>query len=415
MFYVGMNRRSIPTQSSYSLAGYYPMRKSTTTLDPIFINTLIFKENKSIFIFISIDIVAIDAATVQNIKDALIREYEELDFEISISASHTHSSIAGILDTENPLKANLKDIFGSYDETVQTLIIQNCLISIETAMENMEEAHIAINQENLLAIGTDRYDTQNFATTKSLLIEVITLSRKALILNYACHPTILNASNTGISADYLRLLYQELDYDCIVFLPGASANISTRFTREDSSLASCNKLSHDLAKDIESKVFSGEESIAKLEVKHYTLSLKTKAFLDTHSLIEQQEQLKQELENSALSPTEHRLLYAQLEALRTRITLNDTFKNHQSIDLAYRIITLNQLRFVMIPAEVTSLLAKPINELDNTYLVSLSNDYLFYFADTDNYQHHRYESQSSFLAEGEAERLMTVIKKELTK
>lgn len=62
--------------------------------------------------------------------------------------------------------------------------------------------------------------------------------KKAVVMHFACHPTILNASNRNISGDFpgvIQSLMEEEGYEISFFLNGSGGDISTRFTRQDQS------------------------------------------------------------------------------------------------------------------------------------------------------------------------------------
>lgn len=69
------------------------------------------------------------------------------------------------------------------------------------------------------------------------VFEITTDTSKTAIVNYACHPTVLPSSNYLISADFLSGFYEKMNeaFDLVSFINGSSANISTRFTREEQS------------------------------------------------------------------------------------------------------------------------------------------------------------------------------------
>lgn len=56
-----------------------------------------------------------------------------------------------------------------------------------------------------------------------------------LLYNYACHPTVTGPENLMITADFPYAVEQSLNYDVVMFVNGNAGNISTRFTRRDSS------------------------------------------------------------------------------------------------------------------------------------------------------------------------------------
>jgi hypothetical protein len=75
----------------------------------------------------------------------------------------------------------------------------------------------------------------------------------AAILNYACHPTILNADNLLYSGDLIGTTCALLEdqWGVVVGLTGAAGNISTRFTRRSSSTAEVERMAQELVNAIQ--------------------------------------------------------------------------------------------------------------------------------------------------------------------
>ena len=74
-----------------------------------------------------------------------------------------------------------------------------------------------------------------------------------MILRFANHPTVLDASNTLISVDFIGDLYKKFSsrYKNVLFLNGACGDISTRHTRRESGFSELEQI----GKVMEEKVF----------------------------------------------------------------------------------------------------------------------------------------------------------------
>ena len=66
--------------------------------------------------------------------------------------------------------------------------------------------------------------------------------KRAIFYSFPCHPTVLSAGNLLVSADFAGQIEKHLHGDFTVFANGAAGDISTRFTRQESSFEECERM-----------------------------------------------------------------------------------------------------------------------------------------------------------------------------
>ncbi|HEX3650796.1 MAG TPA: hypothetical protein VHV49_20415 [Pseudonocardiaceae bacterium] len=105
----------------------------------------------------------------------------------------------------------------------------------------------------------------------------------AVLADYACHPTVLNHENLAYSADYLattrRLVRAEVG-GVVLFLQGAAGDVSTRFTRRESSFAEADRQGALLAGALLRGVLAGEPLAGEPAVRRTEVELPTRTLPD---------------------------------------------------------------------------------------------------------------------------------------
>ncbi|MBU5268109.1 hypothetical protein [Virgibacillus proomii] len=103
------------------------------------------------------------------------------------------------------------------------------------------------------------------------------LNKRVSIVNYSCHPTVLSSDNQLLSADFLFGLYASAkkDFEMLSFINGSSANISTRFTRNNQTIEEAFRLGHRLYSQIEMDS-KKNNSLLQIETHFSFINLKVK-------------------------------------------------------------------------------------------------------------------------------------------
>ena len=103
----------------------------------------------------------------------------------------------------------------------------------------------------------------------------------------ACHPTVLNGENLMLSADFPGALESCFaDAEMVAFVNGSCGDMSTRFTRRESSFAEMERMAQ-LAADQLKTLLNQPEPLSPganltLEVHQKTFMVKAKAVSYTH-------------------------------------------------------------------------------------------------------------------------------------
>ena len=214
------------------LAGYADRTGLTAgVLDQLTIGALFLTSGEERFVLVSADVVAVDSALVDEVADAAGLGRPEL----VLYASHTHSGPAGAIARLHPADPDerLPDL--------RTRFVQTCKKAIDQARERAEPVELRFAQAESHGLAANRNDPSGPYDPRVSVLA--TMNQRdyltAVLVHFACHPTILSAENHLLSADFPGALRkwteQALDQNqhppVVLYANGAAGDISTRFTR----------------------------------------------------------------------------------------------------------------------------------------------------------------------------------------
>ncbi len=224
---------------------------------------------------------------------------------IMLSAAHVHSS-PDTLDIRP-----LRDSPGA--KTWLESLIQRFIHSAELAAKNSFPARLKLGRGELAGFSKNRRRDNCLDNTVSvLLFESPESSRKILLVNYACHPVIVQAQDK-ISADYVGVMTSRIELDLpgtetCLFLQGACGDINP-WVDDTRDFADVDKMGTALAhrvKEICSEI-SAPECLAETVIINYA----------SESLDLPSRRLPSPEEAKALENADNRLwLHDELEARR---------------------------------------------------------------------------------------------------
>ena len=91
---IGYNKLNITPTQPVHIAGYNRKELSKGVLDPIEINSLVFKENNKTIIFSILDSIIIEDCVILPVKKAIFENFGIPFEQIIIGCIHTHSAPA---------------------------------------------------------------------------------------------------------------------------------------------------------------------------------------------------------------------------------------------------------------------------------------------------------------------------------
>ena len=226
--------------------------------------------------------------------------------------------------------------------------------------------------------------------------------------------------NLEVSADlpYGVINYLKDDFNMIVFTNGSAGNLSTRFTRSNTSFEELERLGSRLGqsvkKSISNPVYKGE--IYHFKIQRFSKKLLVRKFLDFDTAKDNLEHYKNQLfsfKDMKKSNKEIKLAEALYDGAKVEFRFSQIKNSLKFLNIEISIIEINDLVFITIPGEIFSDLTKSIRDMPNHFIISYTNGYNLYFASNEAYENNYYESSLSLLKQGESEKLILFILEKL--
>ncbi|MGN1344768.1 MAG: neutral/alkaline non-lysosomal ceramidase N-terminal domain-containing protein [Traorella sp.] len=389
------------------LAGFGVERIATEVLDPIYARLFYFKEDDEI-LWIQFDLCAIGEDVVQKIQTKTGIQ------AVILSATHTHSGPCGSVDTSKGVLKGLDSIFGEYNENYVDFICDQIAAQVEYSRTHCEDCKLKTYKGKVKGLGSDRHDN-SYGDEDVLLLEFVTLNHKALLVRLACHPTIMNAQNLKISADYCGEIEKNMDtYEMVAVVNGSCGDISTRFLRQGNGEREKERMGHVICDQLQQiLLLSKQASDFKLKYRQRYFVVETKK---VDSVDEAKRKLQEAKDNLELAKKENknaqeiRVMESYVEGAQNNLLSSYTLNELHDLRLSVSLLKINDEIIVFVPVELFSKLSNPLKKEMNVEFVGYTNGYYLYMPDSHAYDLNYYESFSSPFKQYEAEKLMQEIK-----
>lgn len=229
----GAARLPFRVSAGTRLAGYAARTEMTSgVLDQLTIGALSLRFGKNRLVLVTADIAAVDSAFVDEIARAAGIGRSEL----IVCASHTHSGPAGVISRLHP--ADPDELLPALREK----FVATCKDAISLAHKRAEPIELRFAQAESHGLAANRNDPSGPYDPRVSVLAA--MNRRdyltAVLVHFACHPTVLGAGNHMLSADFpgamRKWTEQALDQNrrppVVLYANGAAGDISTRFTRK---------------------------------------------------------------------------------------------------------------------------------------------------------------------------------------
>lgn len=409
---IGFGLETITPTLPVFLSGYAKKRVSNAVHDDIFVKVIIVEHHESYFGIVNYDLVAVDELIIEKVKE----KFPAINFVFS--ATHTHSSVAGTVLTNKGILKGSDYVFGKVNFSLVDLIVKKTIDAVNIALFGMKDGIITFNSGHF-KIGGNRND-QAFEGYDTLNVWCFKQGDefKAVVTNYACHPTVLNEDNTLISGDFpgeLNTNVLKEGYMFNVYLNGCAGDISTRFTRKESGIKEAKRIGTLLSNEILNLVSASKEIIVdeiRFKNVYFDIQLKEKDTVEVaHKKYEDCKEKLDQAKKQKKDRKKIRLLEAYLEGAKANLLYAKNNLNDE-LRIVITLYKINSSYFIIIPGELSSELANLIKQ-DNIYFIGYANGYVGYFANEYAYDHNFYEAMSSPFKKGEGEKLIRFIKEEI--
>lgn len=416
----GFSKRDITPSRCSCLAGFAPVREMEGAHDKLYVKTVFCSVRGEIYGCVSYDLLAVDHLLVDPILDFLKKRGVPKE-HVLVSAIHTHSAPGGLWDTEEGCLRMAGELLGDRDEELIAGVLEATYECMAEALDNMEEADLYKAYGECGGIGSNRNERHFQGNDGLFCMEIRTRSKKMLLVNFACHPTVLNAANKLCSADYpgeVQRRMEQRGYELTMLLNGSCGDISTRFTRQGSGYEEVDRYGKIMEEALTSLLDNKKPvQIHTLRAKRVAVVLCAKTPLEIEEAEKEVNERRRKCEEgikNGVSGVEKRLLESMLEGAQADLRYARNYDNTREYKVELAFYQINDHIFAAVPGEMFSQLTNPLQD-ETTHFIGYANGYMMYFADEYAYEHMYYEALSSPFKKGEAEKLVLEIKREIEK
>lgn len=257
---VGFSRQVITPDYSVGMAGYDRRSlPSSGKLDDIFVSVIAVEDNCGTkALFCSYDLLGTDTGLCSRVRKAASEGFDIAENHIWVSATHTHSAPGDIFFRR------------TLDEKYMEKLVSSSMQAVKLALEDLSYAKPALIEATVKGMASvrtmDSTEAGNFAMPADMLL----FERESgnVVLNrFVCHPTVLNEKNTCISRDIVGGCATVFENgERTAFLNGPCADISTRYSRRESTPNEVKRLGGIWGEALNESLKNGEKKDIEIKI-----------------------------------------------------------------------------------------------------------------------------------------------------
>lgn len=412
---IGFAKREITPSLGLELGGYAGYRPNSGVHDPLYCKVILLEQAQVRYGLIVLDLMCADESLCEKIAGA-VAHLGIARQHLIVSAIHSHAAPAGVIPGGGTLARVNEAIvpenpaFSAYMQAVAAAAAAAC----EEAAAALEPFQVRACRGEIPPIGSERHTGKqpNAALT---VVEFRTQRGKKLIFyDFPCHPTVLSAANLQVSADFVGEIGKHLDADLTVFANGAAGDISTRFTRRESSFAECARMGEIAAeyirKLLHEKPFADPAPLCG-QVAAVTLPARQVGSVEeAEKRLEETTARWQQAVAAGADAAAARILKSYAEGAGVNLEFAKSLKGIREFSVPVTVFRFAGLLFATVPGEFYSTLLPP-----DITAICYANGYYRYIADKNAYDAGHYEALAAIVDRSSGEILSNTLRQLLEK
>jgi hypothetical protein len=198
-FVFGMGRATITPPLGTWLVGYPERDHGCVGVhDDLYVKAWVFSDGQQATALACLDVCIVDLELLARVREKVGRETGLKPHQIHLSYSHTHSGHASVP------KGIDKVIMPEPDPELDAIMVRYVSGAIISAFRSLRPGRLGLGSGKVTGICSNRRDpkARMDPEVKVLRVEEQDGTLAGVIVNYACHPTVLHADNYLVSRDY---------------------------------------------------------------------------------------------------------------------------------------------------------------------------------------------------------------------
>lgn len=407
---LGFAKRQITPPTGMELGGYAGYRPNSGVHDPLWCKTLVLEQDRGRFALVMLDLMCADESLCEAIAEA-VAPLGITEEKLVVAAIHSHAAPAGVLPGKGPLARINEAIvpenpgFEEYMQSVVAAARDACAEAAETA----EPFRLRTGRGPMPPLGSERHTGAHPKGALTVVEFLLESGKRVAFYNFPCHPTVLSAANLQVSADFAGQIERHLHTDMAVFANGAAGDISTRFTRKESSFEECARMGALAAEHILAALEGAPyEDPAPLTGRRVTLTLPARQAEPLEAARKQLEETTRRWQQAIAAGEDAgtvRILKSYVEGAGVNLEFAASMEGIREFTVPVTVFKFAGLSFATVPGEFYSTLLPP-----DVAAICYANGYYRYIADEAAYEAGHYEALAAIVARGGGEIVSNTIR-----
>jgi len=408
----GVTKDIITPPIGTPLAGYaFKKENSIGIHDELYVRALVLEQEKTKVALAVCDIIGFEESLVGKIRAMVEDRVGIPEKNVIIAATHTHSGPVGLFGFKE-YKGVFRSVSGAYmgdelDQALVEIISRKIAGAIQRASYNLQEVQVGTLTGKVEEIGKNRRNPAG-ANDPDVIVTLIegTNGPLSILYSYACHPTVLHQDNRLISADFpghSNLQLEKISDALPIFMTGAAGDISTRYTRRETTFREVERLGSILAGEafkIANTIAPRDVSCISIQTKILQLPVKQLPSLEeVQNKLESTKDCLAQLRNQQAPPARIKTAETQLEGARMTMNLLKKSKitELENIEIEMQLLTIGNTGILTVPGELFVQPGKDIKEYAQSkgfhlHICCYANGYIGYIPTEEAFEDGDYES-----------------------
>lgn len=420
MLKAGFDKRCITPPIGAPLAGFAARQGGSTGVhDELYARALVLDDGAKVVAIVSVDVLGLPAAFVERVRGMISARTPITPDGALITCTHTHAAAITIRTFFNPEES----VDAAYMDSLAHAIAD----AVTGAFESRVPARAGCGTGRVTGLGVNRRTPSGTPVDEQvgiLRVDGEDGRPRAVLVNYACHPTVLGPDNLLATGDFpattIERLERALGPDAFaMYLNGTQGNVGPGHSSELSAIGVIApgrtfERAAEIGDKLARAVLDALRSIptrAEIELgaASIPLSLPLKTYPPPHQAAERLEAARQRL--ARLDPADPEYQAAKSQALYASIEnyyASETVSLNGSLPVELQGIRAGETSFIGLPAEVfveIGLRAKR-SARRQMFLAGLANGYIGYLPGRDAFPSGGYEVISSQVNQQAEDRLV---------
>ncbi|MHA1506405.1 MAG: neutral/alkaline non-lysosomal ceramidase N-terminal domain-containing protein [Candidatus Asgardarchaeia archaeon] len=402
---VGVSKVNITPPVGTPLSGYFGRmdKPSIGIHDELYAKCLVFDDGSEKVAIISADLLALDGDFVNSTRSEVEKLTGIPGENVMMAATHTHSGPIGTLITLDVLTS---EKFKEMAKHLRELYVRKFATLVHTALRTMKDGKVGSGKGRVCGACTNREDPNGPYDNEVCILRADNAAGNLMgaIINFSCHPTILNERNLMISADFpyytTRVIETVKEGSIALYMNGAQGNVSTRFTRRGTSFKEAERIGNMIGGEA-LKVLEKIETVedAEIEVKREVFKIPQKKFPtvdEAKAMVKEAEEKVKELSSKGVKGPYLRVAMNNLVGAKLQLYLAEHVKGPIfPEDAEIQAIRINDTVLLGVPGELFTEFQIEIKEkskFEKTFVIALANGYVGYIFTPEAYEKKVYET-----------------------